>query len=74
MPSDAHAQIRSINLDGSDMKVVARGIRQVVGMDWHPVTGQLYFTENQRDWLSEEFPEDKLNRLANPGKDNFGFP
>jgi glucose/arabinose dehydrogenase len=74
MPSDAHAQIRSINLDGSDMKVVARGIRQIVGMDWHPVTGQLYFTENQRDWLSEEFPEDKLNRVANPGKDNFGFP
>src|SRR6266478_5089630 len=74
MPSDAHAQIRSINLDGSDMKVVARGIRQIVGMDWHPVTHQLYFTENQRDWLSEEFPQDKLNRLANPGKDNFGFP
>jgi glucose/arabinose dehydrogenase len=74
MPPDTHAQIRSINLDGSDMKVVARGIRQVVGMDWHPVTKQLYFTENQRDWLSEEFPEDKLNRLLNPGKDNFGFP
>jgi len=74
MPPDTHAQIRSINLDGGDMKVVARGIRQVVGMDWHPVTKQLYFTENQRDWLSEEFPEDKLNRLTNPGKDNFGFP
>jgi glucose/arabinose dehydrogenase len=74
MPPDTHAQIRSINLDGSDMKVVARGIRQIVGMDWHPVTKQLYFTENQRDWLSEEFPEDKLNRLTNPGKDNFGFP
>jgi glucose/arabinose dehydrogenase len=74
MPSAAHAQIRSINLDGSDMKVVARGIRQIVGMDWHPVSKLLYFTENQRDWLSEEFPEDKLNRLANPGRDNFGFP
>jgi glucose/arabinose dehydrogenase len=46
-------QIRSINLDGSDMKVVARGIRQIVGMDRHPVTKQLYFTENQRVWPSE---------------------
>jgi glucose/arabinose dehydrogenase len=36
--------------------------------------GQLYFTENSRDWLSEEIPEDKLNRLTQPGKDNFGFP
>ncbi len=74
MPSDKHAQIRRINLDGSGMEVVARGIRQIVGMDWHPTLKQLYFTENQRDWLSEEQPNDKLNRLANPGKDNFGFP
>jgi len=74
MPSDAHAQIRRINLDGSGAEVVARGIRQIVGMDWHPVSKQLYFTENSRDWLSEDVPNDKLNRLANPGKDNFGFP
>src|SRR6266550_6574223 len=74
MPSPAHAQLRRINLDGSSPEVVARGIRQVVGMDWHPVLGQLYFTENSRDWLSEDIPEDKLNRLTQPGKDNFGFP
>ena len=34
---DAHAQIRRINLDGSSAEVVARGIRKIVGMDWHPV-------------------------------------
>ena len=56
MPSPAHAQLRRINLDGSGPEVVARGIRQVVGMDWHPVLGQLYFTENSRDWLSENIP------------------
>jgi len=74
MPSPAHAQIRRINLDGSSPEVVARGVRQIVGMDWHPILGQLYFTENSRDWLSEDIPEDKLNRLAQPSKDNFGFP
>jgi len=74
MPPPTHAQIRRINLDGSGMEVVARGIRQVVGMDWHPLLNQLYFTENQRDWLSEDLPQDKLNRLAHPGQDNFGFP
>jgi len=74
MPPPTHAQIRRINLDGSGMEVVARGIRQTVGMDWHPTLKQLYFTENSRDWLSEDIPQDKLNRLTQPGKDNFGYP
>ena len=74
MPPPTHAQIRRINLDGSGMEVVARGIRQIVGMDWHPVQKVLYFTENQRDWLSEDEPQDKLNRLTHPGNDNFGYP
>ena len=74
MPSPTHAQIRRINLDGSGAEVVARGIRQIVGMDFSPITKQLYFTENSRDWLSEDIPEDKLNRLTQPGKDNFGYP
>jgi glucose/arabinose dehydrogenase len=74
MPSERHAQLRSINLDGSDPEVIARGIRQVVGMDWHPTLKQLYFTENQRDWLSEDQPNDKLNRVTQLGKDNFGYP
>jgi glucose/arabinose dehydrogenase len=74
MPSDRHAQIRRINLDGSGAEVVARGIRQIVGFDWHPTLKMLYFTENQRDWLSEDQPQDKLNRLLHPGQDNFGSP
>jgi glucose/arabinose dehydrogenase len=74
MPSERHAQIRRINLDGSGAEIIARGIRQVVGMDFDPTSKQLYFSENQRDWLSEELPNDKLNRLVNPGKEDFGFP
>jgi glucose/arabinose dehydrogenase len=73
MPSDKHAQIRRINLDGSGAEVVARGTRQIVGMDWHPILKQLYFTENQRDWLSEDQPNDKLNRMTKVGE-HFGFP
>jgi len=74
MPPAANAQLRRIKLDGSGAEVIARGIRQVVGMDFHPESKVLYFTENQRDWLSEDQPNDKLNRLLDPGKDNFGFP
>src|SRR5690242_8924655 len=38
MPPATNAQIRSINLDGGDAKIVAYGIRQVVGMDFHPAS------------------------------------
>jgi glucose/arabinose dehydrogenase len=74
MPPPTNAQLRRINLDGSGAEVIARGIRQVVGMDFHPLSKVLYFTENQRDWLSEDQPNDRLSRLLNPGKDDFGFP
>jgi len=73
MPSDKHAQIRRINLDGSGAEVIARGVRNTVGFDWHPVSKQLYFTDNGRDWLSENVPEDELNRLTRVGE-HFGSP
>src|SRR5882757_9699922 len=45
-----HGQIRRYNLDGTGMEIVARGIRNTVGFDWHPVTKELWFTDNGRDW------------------------
>jgi glucose/arabinose dehydrogenase len=73
LPPDANAQLRRINLDGSGMEVVARGIRNTVGFDWHPVTKELYFTDNGRDWLSEDLPNDELNRITKTGQ-HFGYP
>ena len=73
MPSDAHGQIRRMNLDGSGAEVIARGVRNTVGFDWHPVTHELYFTDNGRDWLSEDLPNDELNRLTKVGQ-HFGSP
>jgi glucose/arabinose dehydrogenase len=72
--SERHALIFRINADGSGMEVVARGVRNTVGFDFHPRTKELWFTDNQRDWLSEDFPLDELNRLKNVGKDHFGYP
>ena len=70
---DAHGQIRRINLDGSGAEVIAKGVRNTVGFDWHPETKQLYFTDNGRDWMSEDVPEDELNRLTKVGE-HFGAP
>jgi glucose/arabinose dehydrogenase len=70
---DAHGQIRRMNLDGSGAEVIARGVRNTVGFDWHPETKQLYFTDNGRDWMSEDVPEDELNRITKVGE-HFGAP
>lgn len=73
LPPDTHAQIRRIDLDGKNMEVVAKGVRNTVGFDWHPVSKQLYFGDNARDWASEDLPEDELNRVTKVGQ-HFGAP
>src|SRR5882757_1187059 len=70
---DDHGQIRRINLDGSGAELVAKGVRNTVGFDWNPETKQLYFTDNGRDWMSEDVPEDELNRVTKVGE-HFGAP
>jgi glucose/arabinose dehydrogenase len=71
---DKYALIFRINLDGSGREIVARGVRNTVGFDFHPKTRQLYFGDNQRDWLAEDMPIDELNRVTRPGREHFGFP
>ena len=70
-----HGQIRRYNADGSGMEIVARGVRNTVGFDWHPVTKELWFTDNGRDWAGNAGPEDELNVIAK-GKEGafYGFP
>lgn len=54
-------------------EVVARGVRNSVGFDWHPRTRELWFTDNGRDRMGDDVPPDELNRLGRPGA-HFGFP
>ncbi len=68
-----HGQIRQINLDGTGRETVALGVRNSVGFDWNPVNKQLYFSDNGRDWMSEDLPQDELNRVTKIGQD-FGAP
>ena len=68
-----YAQIRRYNADGSGKEVIATGVRNSVGFDWHPKTKELWFTDHGRDWMGDDGPSDELNRLAKPGA-NFGFP
>lgn len=67
------ASIMRMNSDGSKLEIFARGVRNTVGFDWHPRSGDLWFTDNGRDWLGDNQPPDELNRAPKPGL-HFGFP
>jgi glucose/arabinose dehydrogenase len=67
------ASITRMKPDGSGQEIFARGIRNTVGFDWHPVTKELWMTENGRDGMGDDVPSDELLRAPKPGL-HFGFP
>ena len=62
-----------MNRDGHNLEIFARGVRNSVGFDWHPVTGEMFFTDNGGDDLGDLIPPDELNRAEEPGL-HFGYP
>jgi glucose/arabinose dehydrogenase len=72
-PGSLYATITRIDLAGGRPEVVARGVRNSVGFDFDPATGDLWFTDNGRDWLGDDQPPDELNHLKKAGE-HFGFP
>ena len=67
------ASIMRMNPDGSDREVIAEGVRNTVGFDWHPETKDLWFTDNNRDMMGDDVPPGELNRLRATGL-HYGFP
>ncbi|MEM7106733.1 MAG: sorbosone dehydrogenase family protein [Bacteroidota bacterium] len=67
------ASITRINADGSGKEIVAEGVRNTVGFAWHPDTEDLWFTDNGRDMMGDNFPPCELNILTSTGQ-HFGYP
>jgi glucose/arabinose dehydrogenase len=72
-PPVTNAQIRRLNLDGTDAEPYALGVRDSVGFDFHPISKELYFTDNGGHGRSRDLRNDELNRVTKPGQ-HFGFP
>lgn len=58
--------------DGSKHQLFATGLRNSVDFDWSPIDGEIYATDNGRDWLGDDFPPDELNRVVEGGF--YGWP
>jgi glucose/arabinose dehydrogenase len=67
------ASITRMNPDGTGLEIIASGVRNSVGFDWDPKDGSLWFTDNGRDMLGDDIPNDELNHLAKEGA-HFGYP
>jgi glucose/arabinose dehydrogenase len=66
------ASIQVMNLDGSDRRTFAFGLRNPVGIDFHPISNELYTTVNERDRLGDDLVPDYLTRVQEGGF--YGWP
>ena len=66
--------IRLDPFDGSKREVVAKGVRNSVGMDINPKDKVVWFTDNQTDGMGDETPPGELNRITKAGGEHFGYP
>ena len=66
------ATILRFQADGSEPELYATGLRNAVGFDWRPGTGELFATDNGRDLLGDNFPPCELNRVERGGF--YGWP
>lgn len=66
------ASVQEMNLDGSGQKTFTSGLRNPVGLDFHPVTRELYTTVNERDALGDDLVPDYLTRIRQG--EYYGWP
>ena len=67
------ASILRMNPATGEATVYAAGVRNSVGMAWHPETGELWFSDNGRDWLGDDEPAEEINRVTEAGA-HYGYP
>ena len=66
------AAISRYDLDGKNGEIFASGLRNSVGIEFSPYSGELWGVNNGRDWSGEEFPREELNIILQ-GK-HYGWP
>lgn len=71
--NEPHSKIYRMNPDGSNFEIYAKGIRNSVGFAFHPLTKELWFTDNNRDEMGDNMPSCELNYAPKAGM-HFGFP
>ena len=71
--SGLEGTIVRLDAKGGRPEIFASGVRNSVGMDFHPLTAELHFTDNGADRMGDATPPDELNHAPRIGL-HFGFP
>ncbi|WP_162054473.1 PQQ-dependent sugar dehydrogenase [Pontibacter pamirensis] len=58
--------------DGSGRRIYAKGLRNMIGFDWHPQSKELYGFDHGIDWLGDTTQKEELNKIVDGG--NYGWP
>ncbi len=66
------ANILEVDLNGQNEKIYASGLRNPVGMDWNPITGELWTAVNERDELGDDLVPDYITSVKEGGF--YGWP
>lgn len=67
------ASILRMDPQTGDTTVYAHGVRNSVGMAWHPQSGRMWFTDNGRDWMGDDVPPEEVNVVTEAGA-HYGYP
>ena len=73
MPEGLEGSIFRMDANGKNIETVAKGVRNSVGFDFHPKTGDLFFTDNGADGMGDDIPPDEFNHVTKAGQ-HFGYP
>ncbi len=71
-PNAENATILQMSPDGKQRRIYASGLRNTIGFDWHPQTGELWAMDHGMDWLGDQQQPEELN-LIKEGK-QYGWP
>jgi len=66
------ATILRVSPDGKSRTIFASGLRNTIGFDWSPATGELWGMDHGIDYLGDEVQSEELN-LIRKGK-RYGWP
>ena len=67
-----HATMLKVNTNTFERNIFAEGLRNTIGFDWHPETGELWGMDHGSDWRGDDLPPEELNRLEEGN--HYGWP